>query len=171
MPRKLQPYGVTAHAEPQGTRLPMDTPTMATRRTLGDNPALGGLVFKGGYSQWVPINDPIPGQSVNYPAFPLVQPSQVAPNAIRVNIVAALNRFSPNRHSNPLTTFEPPKATVPPRKIPRAAKGRRGTGGHFTIPAPLSNPSWPTSSDWLARRMARSLPTAQAPNDWPYTKR
>lgn len=164
--RRIIPYVPFGARQHPGPALPIDAPTLATRRnsSAGDNPARGKLVTMGGLCVVVPIQAPFAGQGATFPAFPLVQPSKVAPNAIKPNIIVAMNDFSPSGHSDPHTVEVPaiplaPTGTgrSPKRGLSRAAKpnlAQRGTGGNYTIPSPLANVRYPTSADWLRQRMA-----------------
>lgn len=138
---------------------PMDVPTRQFANHFGDQ-ALIGIVTKGSLAYDAPINRPYAGQGAEVVAFPLLQPSRVAPNFTRVNMMTAQNFFSPSRHPSQavrlaLSAVIPPRAVVPTKDIKMPPKyGMRGTGGHYIHPMPQANASpWPTSSEWLAGRV------------------
>lgn len=146
------PFTTSGH---DGVRLPMDAPTRATANHFGDQ-ALRGIKTSLNLAMTVPIQRPYGGGGWEVTAFPLLQPSRAARDEIVVVIGSAQNFFSPTYHSNPLSDIQPPPAVKPSKDITMPPKmGKRGTGGHFTIPAPMGQPSWPTSSDWLASRTVR----------------
>jgi hypothetical protein len=157
--RKVQPYGV--YQEASGPPLPTDAPTLATREVAsgGDTPANAAIRTTLQLHAIEPVQAPYAGQGAVFPAFPLAQPSRVAPNHIGAIIGVARNLFSPVAHSNPLADRMPAKSRVPQRKQGSVPTGRRGTGGAYTIPNPLSTPSWPTSGQWLRDRSNAGIPT------------
>lgn len=157
MARRTQPY---LAVEPVGS-LPQQgiapvvgsAPTLSTRRRYGTG-AMFGLLFVGNKRAYVPLQSPWAGQGATYPAFPLAQPSKVAPNAIRPALFVALNLFSPSGHSNPLSAQVPPPAELPLAKLPTPQAGRRPSG-NFTIPHPLTTPQYDTSRQWILSRLGR----------------
>ena len=141
--------------------MPQDAPVMATRRNSAagtDNPANAAILTTFDAAKSDPINPPWAGQGADFPAFPLAMPSKVSPDAIRVAQGVARNNFSPIAHRNPLSGLEPAKSVVPSHKPGSIPTGRRGTGGSYTIPNPLSAPTWPTSSQWLRNRSLNGIP-------------
>ena len=82
----------------------------------------------------------------------------MAENTIRVSKLVSRNLFSPTSHPTDVNRLAmsgrfPPNNAVPTKDIGMPPKmGKRGTGGNFTIPAPMVVPAWPTSADWLRSR-------------------
>ena len=113
-----------------------------------------GLVFFGNKRAYASIQKPYAGQGATFPAFPNVEPSSVAPNAIRPALFVALNLFSPSGHSNPLESVIPPPAELASAKLPLPQEGRRPSG-QFTIPYPLTTPQYPTARQWILDRLKR----------------
>jgi hypothetical protein len=168
--RGVPVIGPTSSYVPQSVssgRTPMRASESFPRSHFGTG-ALVGLRTTGSLAMWVPINRPAPASSpVN--GFPLVVPSRVAPNAIRVAVMVAQNFFSPSSHPMPGGTLSktPPKhftntqtpgnmrlyGAQPPINWRMPAKVGQRPSGRFSIPNPQTTPYWPTSSEWLASKL------------------
>lgn len=154
--RRAYPY---VALEPVGSLPTSDSPvvgnapTLATRRIYGTG-AMLGLVFFGNKRAYVPIDKPFAGNGAAFPAFPLAEPSTVAPNAIRPALFVALNLYSPSGHHNPLTNVIPAPAEMASAKLPLPQAGRRASG-NFTIPYPITTPRYPTAAQFVLDRVSR----------------
>lgn len=147
--------------------LPVDSPTLLSRRRYGDSSHrgyevqadLGQIVFP------IPVQ-PWPGQGFNTPHFPNRAGS--TPTQFAGGLVPGLTRdmgikpiFAWGRnllvaiaHRNPLVTVEPPRAGDVRVTADRDIKGRpRRYAMPWQYETPISVQQWPTSSQWLASRL------------------
>jgi hypothetical protein len=156
---------------PEGTkgRLPMDVPDLIFRNHYGTlsetrRGELGNT--KGSLTVIIPIEsvynsgpDSVRGASHNKSRG--VVPTPQAQGTIRKPIIISRNLFSPTAHRDDpkrlaLSGAIPPPAVMPSKDRGMPPKmGKRGSGGHFTYPAPQVVPVFPTATDWLHGRFGR----------------
>lgn len=136
------------------------TPTLHTRTVHGTGYDVGLFVMGELGTLWIPIQAPWAGQGLESKVFPNYQPSKVAPNAIKPALLITRNDYSPVSHSEFRARFSaqlPVPASPPNNKLAGVNNAsRRASGASFTTPYPMTYPSWPTSSQWLADRMQQN---------------
>lgn len=90
-------------------------------------------------------------------SMPYVQPSTVAPDAIKPSLFVTFNLYSPVNHTSARYEWSrrlPTPASLPLTKLPGVNHAsRRPSAAPFTFPYPLTTADWPSASQWLADRM------------------
>jgi hypothetical protein len=167
--RKAYPYipfdlGIQETGLVKKSHLPMDAPTLEYRNHYRPGTRVGELdQTHGNLALIVPIEpifstgpDTVRGASRNVSGG--VVKGYLRENTIRIHALVSRNLFSPTSHATDVNRIAasgkiPPTNAVPSKDRAMPVKmGKRGTGGHFSIPNPLVVPSWPTSADWLRSR-------------------
>ena len=178
MTRRAVPY-IVGEEPAQYAGTPMACPTREFANHLTGN-VMQGIDTRGSLALVMPLQTPhdvgmVQGTTVGVPASrgtrgdPLIRSNTVtggvvngyitSPDSIRTTHIVARNNYSPQSHSSDQDraaySAKTPPAAVKPSKDngPIPSYSRRGTGGNYTIPNPLSPPGWPTSSDMLAANM------------------
>lgn len=168
MPRKAFPYtpfDEVAHNLDRGRpTLPMDAPSLEHRNHYRPGTRIGELEYtKASASLVVPIehnfsSGPESVRGASRRVSGGVVKGYMREDTIRIKAIVSRNLFSPTAHptnaaSAAYTAKIPPPAVPPTKDRGMPPKmGKRGTGGHYTIPAPQITPSWPTSAQWLKSR-------------------
>lgn len=171
--RGAYPYQAVARARPRAP-LPIDSPTLLTRRRYGRGALIGFL--KGGTLAEDPTGvvapHPWPGEGAQWPGFPNHPRSNVAlfaggvvgnekmPDVVRMPVGMGANTLVAIAHRS---TYPTPTAAINAGMWARKAKTvsqspAQGPGRKYAMPYQYgfnqTTSSWPTSSQWLAGQMA-----------------
>lgn len=156
MARTAMPYEAVAPAASSDPSIVVGSaPTMRSRNVHGTGYWLGIIVSGEKGTGMVPI-EPVHAAARSV-STPYVQPSTVAPDAIKPALFVTNNLFSPVSHPEfryKFSTIIPARALIPLTKLPGVnSKSRRPSGAEFIIPFPFGYQTWPDSVQWLSDRM------------------
>lgn len=155
MARQAVPYEAVTPAIEGVPPVVGTAPTMLTRNVHGTGFFLGLFQIGNKGTRWQPIQ-PVHAAARSV-STPYVQPSTVAPDAIKPALFVDFNFYSPVNHSGARDAWSkilPVPATPAPTKFPGVNnRSRRPSGAGFTIPYPMQYPEWPDQAQWLVARM------------------
>jgi hypothetical protein len=152
--------------DPNRVPLPIDSPTLLTRRRYDPRGSLKGFV-RGGTLAEDPtgrVQKPWNGQGSVWPQWPHLMGSDVGiflgsitgleqnPNLVKMPIGFGADFLVTIAHRSPLTGVIPPQAIRPGRDM-NVYMRARGYSLPYQIASPQAPQSWPSSSQWLAGQM------------------
>lgn len=162
------PYRAVAREGRLRTPLPIDSPTLLTRRRYGTGSLTG--FYRGGTLAAYPtgrVSKPYNGNGSVWPEFPHVMRSDVGTFYGSLTAPAGGLEHDPNRVKMPMGFGFDYLVTIAHRSIyPATPQARMGAADrrlkqrprNYSLPYQIESPQlinvWPTSSQWIANRMA-----------------